>query len=110
MFFSILAYIIASSAIFMMGMVVGSEQSHTAAVHTLEQKIGLLERENETLQEANEEWSDEYDKLSKKHSEANTMYVAPDSLCMPIIFVLVGMVVANAFSIYFSIIMNAKLK
>lgn len=110
MFFTILSYLIAGSAMFMVGMIVGSEQSHASAVHTLEQKIGLLERENEALQEANEEWSEEYDKLSKEHSAENTKYIAPDSLCMPIILVLAGMVVANAISIYFSIIMNAKLK
>jgi hypothetical protein len=110
MFFTILSYLIAGSAMFMVGMIVGSEQSHTAAVNTLEQKIGLLERENEALQEANEEWSEEYDKLSKEQSAENTRYITPDSLCMPIILVLAGMVVANALSIYFSLIMNAKLK
>ena len=106
---SIVLSMLVGGAGFLIGMIVGSEQSHSASVNMLEQKIGLLERENETLQEANEEWSDEYEKLSKEHSESQVKYIAPESMCMPIIFILAGMVVANAVSIYISLLMNAKL-
>lgn len=107
---SIVLSMFVGGAGFIIGMIVGSEQSHTVAVNTLEQKIGLLERENETLQEANEEWSDEYEKLSKDHSEKLARDNAPDSLCIPVILVLAGMVVANAISIYISLLMKAKLQ
>jgi hypothetical protein len=110
MFISLISCILTGSLGVMIGMIVGSEQSHTIAVHTLEQKVALLERENETLQEANEEWSEEYEKLSKEQTEAEVKYIAPESLCMPIILVLAGMVIANAVSIYISLILNAKLK
>lgn len=88
----------------------GADQPPSQDITTLEQKISLLERENETLQEANEEWSEEYDKLSKDHTNALTKLNAPDTFCLPIVFVLTGMIVANALSVYFSLIMSAKLK
>jgi hypothetical protein len=92
------------------GACVGSDQPKSREINTLEQKICLLERENETLEEANEEWSEEYDKLSKDHSAAITKLNAPDNFCLPVICVLVGMLVANAVSVYFSLIMSAKLQ
>ncbi len=88
----------------------GTEQPKSHEINTLQQKINLLERENETLQEANEEWSEEYDKLSKDHYAALTKLNTADSFCVPVICVLVGMLVANALSVYFSLIMSAKLK
>jgi len=95
---------------FIGGFIMGTEQPKSSEINTLQQKIDLLERENETLQEANEEWSEEYDKLSKDHSVAITKLNAPDSFCLPVVFVLTGMLVANAISVYFSLIMSAKLK
>jgi predicted nuclease with TOPRIM domain len=89
---------------------VGSDQPKSREINTLEQKICLLERENETLEEANEEWSEEYEKLSKDHTAALTKLNAPDSMYLPVICVLSGVLVANALSVYFSIIMSAKLQ
>lgn len=88
----------------------GTEQPKSYAINTLQQKIDLLERENETLEEANEEWSDEYDKLSKDHSAALTRLNTSDTMYVPIICVLSGILVANAISVYFSLIMSAKLQ
>ena len=88
----------------------GTEQPKTREINTLQQKIDLLERENDTLQEANEEWSDEYEKLSKDHTAALTKLNTADTMYVPIICILSGILVANAVSVYFSLIMSAKLQ
>ena len=109
MFYSFIISVFVGSVGLMIGMIVGSEQSHTVALHTLEQKIALLERENEELQEANEEWSEEYEKVSKDLTLAKNMASQSDSLCVPIIGVLACIIVANALSIYISLLFKAKL-
>jgi len=109
MFYSFMISLFVGSVGFIVGTLVGAEETRTAVVNTLEQKIALLERENEELQEANEEWSEEYEKVSKDLTLSKNMASQSDSLCVPIIGVLACIILVNAISIYISILVKAKL-
>jgi len=106
---SILSTIFIASLGFVVGIFVSADSSNVHNIHTFEQKIDLLTRENETLQEANEEWSEEYNKLSKEHTLAMNNLNETGAVFSPVVAVLIAMIVANAISIYISLLFKANL-